>query len=100
LLKTVGVAGFVVLVRRLFGPFDLVDARMPLLARVLPATLVCFGLSLALGRLASDAFRVALERSAAACSVALGVALVLLMARRAVASVRQRSAEPGLNPWI
>jgi hypothetical protein len=67
---------------------------------VLPATFVCFGLSLALDRLASDAFRAALERSAAACSVALGIALVFAMARRAFASVRQRSAEPGLNPWI
>jgi hypothetical protein len=100
LVKTVGVAGLVVLVRRLFGPFDLVDARAPLLTRGLPAALVCFGLSLALGRVASDAFRVALERSAAACSVALGVALVLVLSRRALASVRQRSAEPGLNPWI
>jgi hypothetical protein len=79
LLKTVSVAGVVVLVRRLFGPFDLVDARAPLLTRVLPATL---------------------ERSAAACSVALGLALLFVMARRALASVRHRSPEPGLNPWI
>jgi hypothetical protein len=100
LLKTVSVAGLVVLVRRLFGPLDLVDTRGPLLTRVLPSALVCFGLSLALGRLASDAFRVALERSAAGCSVILAVALVLVMARRALASVRQRSVEPGLNPWI
>jgi hypothetical protein len=100
LAKTVGVAGLVVLVRRLLGPFDLADARAPLVGRLAPAALLCFGASLALSRLATDTFRVALERSAAACSVAIGLALVLVVARRAFAGMRQRAGEPGLNPWI
>lgn len=100
LLKTMGVAGAVLLVRRWFGAFDLADARGPLVSRLLPASLLCFGLSVALGRLGSDAFRSALERSAALCSVVAGVAILSIMARRALAGVRQRSAEPGLNPWI
>jgi hypothetical protein len=98
--KTVGVAGLVVLVRRLLGPFDLADARAPLVGRLAPAALLCFGSSLALARLATDTFRVALERSAAVCSVAIGLALVLVVARRAFAGMRQRAGEPGLNPWI
>jgi hypothetical protein len=100
LLKTLGLSGLVVLVRRLLGPFDLADARGPLVARLAPAALLGFGLSLALGRLATDSFRVALERSAAACSVAVGVVLLLALARRALVGMRQRSPEPGLNPWI
>jgi hypothetical protein len=100
LLKTVGVSGLVLLGRRALGPFDLADARGPLLARLLPAALVCLGTSVVLRRVASDTFRAGLERSAAACFVALALVLLLLVARRAVAGVRQRSAEPGLNPWI
>lgn len=98
--KTLGLAGLVVLVRWVLGPFDLADARAPLVGRLLPFALLCFGVSLAMGRLATDVFRVALERSAAACSVLLGAALLLVVARRALASLRQRAGEPGLNPWI
>jgi hypothetical protein len=100
LLKTVGVSGLVLLARRAFGPFDLADARGPLSTRLLPAALVCFGASVVMRRLANDTFRVALERSAAACSFAVALAVLLLLARRAFAGVRHRSADAGLNPWI
>jgi membrane-associated protease RseP (regulator of RpoE activity) len=100
LLKTVGMSGLVLLARRAFGPFDLADARGPLFTRLLPAALVCFCASVVMRRLANDTFRVALERSAAACSFAVALAVLLLLARRAFVGVRQRSADAGLNPWI
>jgi len=100
LAKTAFVVALLVVVRRVLGPFDLVDARVPLALIAVPSALGLFGLSLAARRFVDGSLLSAFERATALASFALALLAIGLVVSRTVLGPKARSADPGLNPWI
>jgi hypothetical protein len=99
LAKTAAVVALVLVIRHKLGPFDLPDARTPLLRAALPISLGLFGLSLAGRRLPDSGVLVTLERASAAACLLIGITIIVLVVTRALVGARDRT-DGGLNPWI
>ncbi|HEY3500688.1 MAG TPA: PDZ domain-containing protein [Polyangiaceae bacterium] len=99
LIKTGAVAALVLAFRTLLGRIDVTEAGALLWRGAVPASVI-----LVAARLLAHRFSVVVapgaERAVSWACLAVCVALAVSLARRVVVAVRNRAAEPGLNPWI